>query len=146
MRITIGLKPVDTNDIDFLHELFKERTKYLGKLRFRKKDIPTYKDHKKFVTSFISNRQDHPYESWDIILYENRMVGALVLKKDGEWGYHVLMNYQNKGIGQQALFLLIKRNPKKTLVARINPDNDRAQHIAKKFGHKLAYLTFVRNP
>ena len=79
-----------------------------------------------------------------IILSDNEKVGAIVLKKDGEWGYHVLMKHWNKGIGQAALAWLIKQNPKMTLIANIKVGNSKAQHIAEKFGHELVSYTYRR--
>jgi len=142
--LNITFKPVDEGDIEFLYNLFSERTKYPEEIRFEKKDIPLYEEHTAFVERFL--KRDHEYQSWYIILYDNEKVGSLVLKKDGEWGYHVLMKHWGKMIGQTALDWLIKQHPDKTLIANIKVENKKAQHIAEKFGHVLVSYTYRREP
>lgn len=141
--MNLKYKSVDEKDIKFLYQLFIERLKYPKKIRFKKEEIPSFVEHKKFVRNHLIGKG---YQSWHIIIYNNRHVGAICLKKDGEWGYHILMKYWKKGIGQIALQWLIEQNPDKILIARIKSGNDIAKHIAEKFGHELVSHVYVRIP
>lgn len=138
-------KTVDKYDILFLYDLLKERIQYPKGIATEQKDIPTLTKHTQFVLSFLE-KEKTSYKSWHIIILDGERVGALVLKKDGEWGYHVLMKYWNMGIGQRSLAWLIEQNPNMKLIANIKAANFAAQHIAEKLGHKLVSYTYVREP
>lgn len=139
----VNFRPVTKDDINFLYELFQERLKYPKAIRFKTGEIPSYEQHKEFV---INHLKGNGYLLWNIILLDNESVGAVVLKKDGEWGYHVSMKHWSKGIGQLALAWLIEKYPNMVLTANIKVGNDIARHIAEKFGHKIIAYKFVRVP
>ena len=121
---------------------------YPEEFKTPEKDIPSFQQHKEFVENFLENNSKNNYDVWYMIsILENNIetkIGSIALKKDGEWGYHLLMNHWNKGIGQAALKKLIELHPRKKFVARIKVGNKRAIHIAEKFGHELKELTYVR--
>ena len=139
--MNITFKPVEKYDIQFLYDLFLERTKYPKEIRFKSEEIPSYKEHEKFVKNHLIG---NGYQSWHVIILDDEKVGAICLKKDGEWVYHVLMRHWRKGIGQSALKWLTEQNSDKILIARIKPSNTRAKHIAEKFGHQVDHITYIR--
>ena len=89
----IILSEVSGEDTDFLYKLLLERN--MMKDIYTSDDIPTLNHHKKFLTNFFENYEQHIYEGWYLILLKKNSnelikVGSIVLKKDGEWGYQIL--------------------------------------------------------
>jgi RimJ/RimL family protein N-acetyltransferase len=143
----IILSEVKYQNIDFLYELLKERKSM--KKEYGDNKISTFNEHKKFVKNFIENNEKNNYDAWYIIsLLENdkelKNVGAIPLKKDGEWGYQILKKYHNKGIGQIAAKNLFELHPKKQFWGRCQAGNDRARHLLEKLGFELTELTFKK--
>ena len=128
----INLKSVNETDHEFLYDLLKNRN---PNINISHKKIPTFKEHIKFVNS-------KPYSKWYIIKQNNEKVGSIYLSKQNEIGLFLQNNVQGKNIGTEALKLLIMKNPKKRILANINPKNKKSIKFFKKNGFKLIQFTF----
>jgi len=128
----INLKSVNETDHEFLYDLLKNRN---PNINISHKKIPTFKEHIKFVNS-------KPYSKWYIIKQNNEKVGSIYLSKQNEIGLFLQNNVQGKNIGTVALKLLIMKNPKKRILANINPKNKKSIKFFEKNGFKLIQFTF----
>ena len=128
----INLKSVNETDHEFLYDLLKNRN---PNINISHKKIPTFKEHIKFVNS-------KPYSKWYIIKQNNEKVGSIYLSKQNEIGLFLQNNVQGKNIGTEALKLLIMKNPKKRILANINPKNKKSIKFFEKNGFKLIQFTF----
>ena len=144
----IELLKVTQQDTDFLYELIKEREKYPVEFRTPSSELPTFREHELFVNSFIENNNENLYREWFIIFLKNKLeekkVGAIVLKKNGEWGYHILMKYWDQGIGTITAKKLFSMFQETKLWARVKPQNKRAIHQLEKLGFTLTSLTYEK--
>jgi len=152
MKKEIKLSLITENDIEFLYSLLKERLDYSDDLdKINPDNFPTFEQHSKIIHDYLDDDKYNIYKSWYLILGSNEnnddeKIGSIVLKKSGEWGYHILKNHWNIGIGQMALEKLMGLHRDSRFIARIKPENKKAIHIAEKFGHKLTELTYVKEP
>jgi len=128
----INLKSVNKTDHEFLYDLLKDRD---PNANISHKKMPSFKEHIKFVKS-------KPYSKWYIIKQNNEKVGSIYLSKQNEIGLFVKNNVQGKNIGTQALKLIIIINPKKRILANINPKNKKSIKFFEKNGFKLIQYTF----
>jgi len=128
----INLKSVNETDHEFLYDLLKNRN---PNINISHKKIPTFKEHIKFVNS-------KPYSKWYIIKQNNEKVGSIYLSKQNEIGLFLQNNVQGKNIGTEALKLIIMKNPKKRILANINPKNKKSIKFFEKNGFKLIQFTF----
>ena len=128
----INLKSVNETDHEFLYYLLKNRN---PNINISHKKIPTFKEHIKFVNS-------KPYSKWYIIKQNNEKVGSIYLSKQNEIGLFLQNNVQGKNIGTEALKLIIMKNPKKRILANINPKNKKSIKFFEKNGFKLIQFTF----
>ena len=128
----INLKSVNETDHEFLYDLLKNRN---PNINISHKKIPTFKEHIKFVNS-------KPYSKWYIIKQNNEKVGSIYLSKQNEIGLFLQNNVQGKNIGTEALKLIIMKNPKKRILANINPKNKKSIKFFEKNGFKLIQYTF----
>ncbi len=143
----IDLVSVQESDIEFLYELFLERAKYPIEFRTPLEELPTFEAHKKWIMDYIT--KGTWYDSFYIIRVRlnNKIerVGSIVMKKDGEWGYHVLMKWWKKGIGLVALKKLIKQYHDKVMVCNCRVGNINSIHMAEMTGHKRISITYRNN-
>ncbi len=86
-------------DYLFLYNLLKERN---PQSNISHKKMPSYNQHIKFVNS-------HPYTKWYIIEKGDVEVGSVYLSKQNEIGIFLKKKFQNQGIGDEALDLIIIR-------------------------------------
>lgn len=128
----INLKSVNETDHEFLYYLLKNRN---PNINISHKKMPIFKEHIKFVNS-------KPYSKWYIIKQNDEKVGSIYLSKQNEIGLFLKNNVQGKNIGTEALKLLIMKNPKKRILANINPKNKKSIKFFKKNGFKLIQFTF----
>ena len=128
----INLKSVNKTDHVFLYDLLKDRD---PKVNISHKKMPSFKEHIKFVKS-------KPYSKWYIIKQNNEKVGSIYLSKQNEIGLFMKNNVQGQNIGTKALKLLIMKNPKKRILANINPENKKSIKFFEKNGFKLIQYTF----
>ena len=113
----IKLKPVSKSDYRFLYDLLKERN---PRTNISHKKMPTYRQHVSFVSS-------KPYSKWYVVLYDDSRVGSLYLSKQNEIGISFVDSSSHDQLGNHALQLLIKKNPRKRYLANVSPLNKKLQ-------------------
>ncbi len=128
----IYLKSVSKNDLKFLYKLLTERD---PRANISHKEMPSYEEHVKFVLL-------KPYTKWYVILLDGDKIGSIYLSKKDEIGIFLSKNIQGKGIGNCAINLLEKKNPRKRYLANVNPKNKNSSKFFKKNGFKLIQHTY----
>jgi RimJ/RimL family protein N-acetyltransferase len=128
----INLKLVRKSDLKFLYEMLSERN---SNVNISHKIMPSYDDHVKFVNS-------KPYAKWYIILFNNTKCGSIYLSKQDEIGIFLKKNTHCKGIGTEAMNILMKRNPRLRYLANINPKNTKSIKFFKQNNYKLLQYTY----
>lgn len=128
----IRLKGVTSSDFRFLYELLRERDPTAN---ISHKKFPSYKEHVKFVKS-------KPYSKWYVIYSDKKKAGSIYLSKQNEIGIFLDKKFFNKGVGTEALKLLIKKHPRERFIANINPNNKKSIKFFKKHGFKLIQYSF----
>lgn len=132
----IFLKPVEKSDLRFLYNHLKERD---SRANISHKRMPTYAEHVQFVTS-------KPYSKWYIVMYGSKKIGSIYLTKMNEIGIFIKKNFQDGGVGQTTLDLLMKKNPRTRFLANINPKNKKSTEFFKRNGFKLIQHTYELEP
>ena len=129
------MKEVDEKDVQFLYNLLEERkpVTYISH-----KKMPTYEEHVNFVKS-------SPYSKWYIIEVDEERAGSIYLTKQNEIGIFLNDGLQEKGIGSNALNVLIGKNPDLRYLANINPENKKSIKFFKKLGFTLIQYTYELN-
>ena len=106
--------------------------------------LPPYHQHAAFVRS-------KPYRSWYFVKVDGLIAGSLNLTKLNEVGIVLLPDYRGKGIGKQALQMLLARaKPLPAIpshrpgrfVAHINPKNERSIRLFTGLGFVLIQHTY----
>jgi len=135
MKYNLKLKEVDEKDVQFLYNLLDERkpVTYISH-----KKMPTYEEHVNFVKS-------SPYSKWYIIEVDGERAGSIYLTKQNEIGIFLNEGLQEKGIGSNALNVLIGKNPDLRYLANINPENKKSIKFFKKLGFTLIQYTYELN-
>ena len=135
MKYNLKLKEVDEKDVQFLYNLLEERkpVTYISH-----KKMPTYEEHVNFVKS-------SPYSKWYIIEVDEERAGSIYLTKQNEIGIFLNEGLQEKGIGSNALNVLIGKNPDLRYLANINPENKKSIEFFKKLGFRLIQYTYELN-
>ena len=135
MKYNLKLKEVDEKDVQFLYNLLDERkpVTYISH-----KKMPTYEEHVNFVKS-------SPYSKWYIIVVDGERAGSIYLTKQNEIGIFLNEGLQEKGIGSNALNVLIGKNPDLRYLANINPENKKSIKFFKKLGFTLIQYTYELN-
>lgn len=151
MNEHIRLKNISKEDLDFLYSLLKERLDYSKDLDFiSPSDFPSFEKHVEIIENYLNDNQKNNFDSFYLIQFKEIDVwidvGSIILKKDFEFGYHILKKYWNKGIGSKALSQLLEMNKSKRIIGKAKFENKRAIHNMEKFGFKLTELTFVKEP
>ena len=129
------MKEIDEKDIQFLYNLLEER-KPISYISHKK--MPTYEEHVNFVKS-------SPYSKWYIIEVDGERTGSIYLTKQNEIGIFLNEGLQEKGIGSNALNVLIGKNPDLRYLANINPENKKSIKFFKKLGFTLIQYTYELN-
>ena len=135
MKYDLKLKEIDEKDIQFLYNLLEER-KPISYISHKK--MPTYEEHVNFVKS-------SPYSKWYIIEVDGERAGSIYLTKQNEIGIFLNEGLQEKGIGSNALNVLIGKNPDLRYLANINPENKKSIEFFKKLGFTLIQYTYELN-
>ena len=130
--IDIEFCSVLTKDIRFLYQLLKERD---PRANISHKKMPSYSEHEKFVKS-------KPYDKWYIIKLKNKKIGSIYLTAQNEIGIFIKKDRQGDNLGQQSLFLMIKRNPRERYLANINPKNSKSIKFFKNNKFNLIQHTY----
>ena len=135
MKYNLKLKEVDEKDVQFLYNLLDERkpVTYISH-----KKMPTYEEHVNFVKS-------SPYSKWYVIEVDGERAGSIYLTKQNEIGIFLNEGLQEKGIGSNALNVLIGKNPDLRYLANINPENKKSIKFFKKSGFTLIQYTYELN-
>lgn len=128
----ITLKTVTKADSPFLFELLQERD---PRANISHKKMPIYEKHVKFITS-------KPYSKWYVIKSGKHNLGSIYLTKNDEIGIFIKKNVQKRGIGKNALRLLMKLNPRSRYLANVNPKNLKSIQFFKKNGFRLIQYTY----
>ena len=128
----IDLRLVTEKDLRFLFELLKERDPSVNISHLK---MPTYNEHVNFVLS-------KPYSKWYIIYYGKNKVGSIYLSKQHEIGIFIKKTFFMKGIGTDALKLLMELNPRERFLANINPKNKKSIEFFKKNGFEILQHTY----
>jgi len=129
---SLKLRIVKKSDSDFLYNLLKERD---PRANISHKKMPNIKQHEKFILS-------KPYSKWYIIQNIDEDLGSIYLTKDNEIGIFLIKKIQGKGIGFNALQLLIEKNPRSRYLANVNPKNKKSTQFFKNNGFKLIQHTY----
>ena len=120
----ISLRPIEKSDLRFLYNHLKERD---SRANISHKRMPTYTEHVKFVTS-------KPYSKWYIVMYGSKKIGSIYLTKMNEIGIFIKKNFQDGGVGQRTLELLMKKNPRTRFLANVSPKNKKSTEFFKRNG------------
>ena len=129
---SIHLRPVNATDFRFLFNLLKERDL---KANISHKRMPTYSEHVKFVKS-------KPYSKWYMIENSKTKVGSIYLSKNDEIGIFLKKTHNGKGFGNEALKLLMEKNPRSRYLANVNPKNLFSSKFFKNNNFKLIQHTY----
>jgi len=132
----ISLKPVESSDLRFLYNHLKERD---SRANISHKKMPTYQEHVKFVLS-------KPYSKWYVVMYGTKKIGSIYLTKMNEIGIFIKKEFQESGMGQTTLELLMKKNPRNRFLANVNPKNKKSIDFFKRNGFKLIQYTYELEP
>jgi RimJ/RimL family protein N-acetyltransferase len=135
LKYDLKLKEIDEKDIQFLYNLLEER-KPISYISHKK--MPAYEEHVNFVKS-------SPYSKWYIIEVDGKRAGTIYLTKQNEIGIFLNEGLQEKGIGSNALNVLIGKNPGLRYLANINPENKKSIKFFKKLGFTLIQYTYGLN-
>jgi len=144
MSQNVILKNVDSDDIDFLYNLRNEYIEFQNSINGNEEELG-YEKHREFVLEFLENKKKHPYEKWHIIILNEKKVGSIPLKKNGEFGYQVLKAFEGKKICQIGIEIFFKENNKKDLWAKAIPSNLKSNYLLKKWGFVKKDNRFVFN-
>ena len=128
----ITLKKVDLSDLRILYKLLKMRN---PDTNISHKKMPTFSEHKKFVLS-------NPYRIWYVIKLDSKKIGSIYLSKQNEIGVFILDSFQDLGVGNIALDLIMKKHPTDRYLANVNPKNKKSAKLFKKNGFKLIQHTY----
>jgi len=143
-EINCKLRLVAERDIPILYQHLKE---FLSESNSNVsgRPLPKFKDSEKFVLKYLCDNKNHEYDKWYVVLDEHQnIIGNVVIDKKNWISYHILKLYQAKGYGQQAIKLLMKKNPRERYFATINQNNISSLNIIKKFGFKPKAIIFEK--
>ena len=129
------LRIIREDDYRFLFNLLKERESFMN---ISHKKMPTFSEHVKFIRS-------KPYTKWYIIENGKKKVGSIYLSKQDEIGIFIKKNERQKDIGNSALELIMKKNPRERFLANINPKNKKSITFFQKNNFKLIQYTYEIN-
>ena len=133
----LSLKLVDISDHDFLFKLYN-----LSDKRENRPSI-TKESNKKFVNDFVENKKNHIFDSWYIIKFDQNNIGSVTLRKDtNDCGYWIVPEFQNKGIGTNAIQQFMDINKKSYYTIRTHIDNKRSQRITEKLKFTLSHYEY----
>ena len=132
----ITLKPIESKDLRFLYTHLKERD---SRANISHKRMPTYQEHVKFVNS-------KPYSKWYIVMYGAKKIGTIYLTKMNEIGIFIKKKFQDDGVGQATLDLLMQKHPKERFLANVNPKNKKSINFFKHNKFKLIQYTYELEP
>jgi hypothetical protein len=128
----IKLKTITKSDISFLFELLKNRTQFEN---ISHKNIPTFKNHEKFVNS-------KPYFKWYIIYEDLTKIGSAYITNQNEIGIHFISIREQENFFLESLKNIMTKHPRKRFLININPKNKKLKKIIEKNHFKLIQHTY----
>ena len=128
----VKLRQGNASDFKFLYNLLKERDPVANISHLK---MPSYHEHVKFVKS-------KPYSKWYVIYHNSRKIGSVYLSKQDEIGIFLKKNFQSKGVGKEAIEILIEKNPRSIYLANVSPKNTSSKKFFKKQGFRLIQYTY----
>lgn len=129
----VKLPEVTLKDIDFLWRLLKARP---DKENISHKELPSWSDHCSFVAS-------KPYKTWRIIVHRCTAKGAIYLTNDNFIGIHMLPDFQDENIMEEAVNILCKMYPG-PFYANCAYFNHELQMFFSKIGFHQLQITYER--
>lgn len=134
--------------VSFLFDLLAERM-LEPEVNISHGVMPALSAHKEFVAR-------RPYRCWylveEVLEQTDRLVGAVYATELNELGVHICKAHRGKGLGPEALRLLMQRHtplpavPSKRrgrFIANVNPANEHSKHLfGEKLGGKLIQQTY----
>jgi len=121
------LREITQDDYQFVYQLVQEFLKTEFSVTFF--NLPPFDE---FTKTYFKN----DYKRYIITNDSNEDLGFVVITKDDEIGYFVSVEHQKKGIGQEAVRLLIEANPRQKYFATIHNDNEASIKLVKNLGFK----------
>ena len=128
----IKLKTITKSDISFLFELLKNRTQFEN---ISHKNIPTFKNHEKFVNS-------KPYFKWYVIYEDLIKIGSAYITNQNEIGIHFISIREQENFFLESLKNIMIKHPRKRFLININPKNKKLKKIIEKNHFKLIQHTY----
>lgn len=137
MRILLESVYKHPGGANALYELLRGRsTEADPHVNISHRALPSYQKHLAFVRS-------HPYRGWYFVKVDGLVAGSVNLTKLNEIGIVLSPDYRGKGLGKQALQMLLARvKPLSAIpshrlgrfVANINPKNERSIRLFTSLG------------
>jgi RimJ/RimL family protein N-acetyltransferase len=118
------VNPAIDDQAKFLYELLNKRT---SKNNISNRTVKSWKDHLNFID------YNNPFSDWYIIEKNQQWVGSIYLTQRNEIGIYIAKEFRGKGIGKDALKILIQKHPRRFYYSNVNPNNE----DLKKFFQKI---------
>lgn len=99
--------------------------------------MPSWDEHVRFVES-------KPYAAWYFIVDGSLVLGACYLSKQDEIGIWIYRAHQGRGLGPEAVKLLMEQHGPRRYLANVNPRNDRSAAMFMNLGFRLCQHTYER--
>lgn len=147
MRIILEsvYKGRDRAGVDALYTIMKSRSSEADPhVNISHRGLPPFRQHAAFVRS-------KPYRSWYLVKVDGLVAGSVNVTKLNEVGIVLLPDYRGKGIGKQALKMLLARtrplhavpgHRTGRFIANINPKNERSIRLFTGLGFTLKQHTY----
>ena len=142
----VSIRPANTSDIDFVHKLqcYPETRRYA-----RNPCIPSYAEHSKWMEKKLYDRNS----TFDIIeLWQDQPCGVVRLdpineaKDTHEISIFIDPAYFGQGIAKRAIALVLKKNPKLSIIATVMPENTSSIKLFLSLGFsQTGQTTFLLN-
>jgi len=120
------LREITLDDHDFIYRLIEENLK---------PDLTVTVLKLKPFDEFFKTYLENDLKTYIIVMNKER-AGFVHITKNGEIGYYLKSNYQNKGIAVNAVNDMLKLHPKERYFATVNINNIRSNNLVKKLGFK----------
>jgi len=133
-EIKCKLELVNEKDIPILYEMLKEFY-LIPNARIHTTPLPPFEQSRKYIMKYLNDNENHEYHKWYLVIDEKENVlGSVYITKKDYLNYQIFNQYQNRGIGQTAVKLLMKENPRDRYFVIVNQKNERSLKLVKKFG------------
>ena len=147
----IHLKLVNSNYIEYLYDLLKERD---SSITITQTQLPTFSEHKNFVQNQIKSVSGDnekikimgldPYLGWYIISSNEVNLGSIWIEEDGNIGLQIQKKFQNFGIGVIAFQKIQTLHPREHYKTTVSQENYDSQKFCKTLGFELLQETSDR--